>query len=69
LLKSFIEKALKAEMAGHLNETERKNGNKCNGKGRKTIKSAAGSFKIDTPQDRLSTFESELLRKMTDNPS
>ena len=63
LLKSFIEKALESEMEGHLNETERKNGNKRNGKGRKTIKSSAGSFTIDTPQDRLSSFEPEFVRK------
>jgi len=63
LLKSFIEKALESEMEGHLNVSERQNGNKRNGKGRKTIKSSAGSFTIDTPQDRLSTFEPELVRK------
>lgn len=63
LLKSFIERALQSEMEGHLTTTERQKGNKRNGKGKKTIKSSAGSFTIDTPQDRLSTFEPELVRK------
>jgi len=63
LLKSFIEKALEAEMESHLDEEERINGNKRNGKGKKTIKSSAGSFEIETPQDRQSSFEPELVRK------
>jgi len=63
LLKSFIEKALDSEMEDHLDETERTSGNKRNGRGRKTIKSSAGSFVIDTPQDRHSNFEPELIKK------
>ncbi len=63
LLKSFLEKALEAEMEGHLDEQERFRGNKRNGKGKKTIKSSAGSFEIETPQDRQSSFEPELIRK------
>src|SRR5690625_2469351 len=62
-LRRFIEPALQAEMDGHLDETQRGSGNKRNGKGRKTIKSAAGSFEIDTPQDRHSSFEPELIKK------
>lgn len=63
MLKNFIEKALEAEMDGHLGEGERTKGNKRNGRGRKTIKSAVGTFDIDTPQDRQSSFEPELVRK------
>jgi len=63
LLKGFIEKALESEMDGHLDEPERTRGNKRNGKGKKTIKSSAGSFEIETPQDRHSNFEPELIKK------
>lgn len=63
LLKNFIEKALDAEMDGHLDDEQRDQGNKRNGKGKKTIKSSSGSFEIDTPQDRHSSFEPELIRK------
>lgn len=63
LLKSFIEKALESEMDAHLDEQQRNQGNKRNGKGRKTIKSSAGSFEIETPQDRHSNFEPELVKK------
>lgn len=63
LLKNFIEKALDAEMEGHLDDDQRQHGNKRNGKGKKTIKSSIGSFEIDTPQDRQSSFEPELIRK------
>jgi len=63
LLKGFIEKALESEMEEHLDEGERIRGNKRNGKGKKTIKSSAGSFLIETPQDRHSRFEQELIKK------
>jgi len=63
LLKGFIEKALESEMEDHLDEPERIRGNKRNGKGKKTIKSTAGSFEIETPQDRHSNFEPELIKK------
>ncbi|WP_265164273.1 IS256 family transposase [Salinimicrobium tongyeongense] len=63
MLKNFIEKALEAEMDSHLNEEERSGGNKRNGKGKKKIKSGFGSFEINTPQDRQSSFEPELVKK------
>ena len=63
LLKNFIEKALESEMESHLNVSQREEGNKRNGKGKKTIQSSAGSFEISTPQDRHSTFVPELIKK------
>jgi putative transposase len=63
LLKEFIESALKAEMDVHLDDQERKLGNKKNGKGIKTLKTSSGSITIETPQDRLSNFEPQLVKK------
>lgn len=63
LLKEFIETALAAEMAGHLDESERGKGNKLNGKGNKTLKTLAGDITIETPQDRHSTFSPEIVKK------
>ena len=63
MLKNFIEKALEAEMEGHLSDSERSKGNKRNGKGKKTIKSSVGTFDITTPTDRSSSFEPELVKK------
>lgn len=63
MLKGFIEAALQAEMDAHLDQNERKTGNKRNGKGSKTIKSSAGSFQIETPQDRQSSFDPQLIKK------
>jgi len=63
MLKNVIEKALQGEMDGHLDEAERTKGNKRNGKGKKTLKSGFGTFDIDTPQDRQSSFEPELVKK------
>lgn len=63
MLKQFLEAALESEMEAHLSEEERLSGNKRNGKGKKTIKSSAGTFEIDTPQDRLSSFDPQIVRK------
>jgi len=63
MLKNVIEKALQGEMDGHLDEGQRTKGNKRNGKGKKTLKSGFGTFDIDTPQDRQSSFEPELVKK------
>jgi len=63
LLQSFLEKALEAEMEAHLDEDERKRGNKRNGKGKKTVKSSSGELIISTPQDRKSSFEPEIIKK------
>lgn len=63
MLKSFIEKALEAEMESHLSDTERSKGNKRNGKSRKTLKSSEGTFELEVPTDRQSNFEPELVKK------
>lgn len=63
MLKSFIEKALEAEMESHLSDTERSKGNKRNGKSRKTVKSSEGTFELEVPTDRQSNFEPELVKK------
>jgi len=46
--KNFIEKALEAEMDGHLDESERSKGNKSNGRGKKLLKTGIGTFDIQT---------------------
>src|SRR5690606_15875599 len=63
LLQSFLDKALEAEMEGHLDQEERAKGNKRNGKGSKRLKTAVGTFDIQTPQDRHSSFEPEIVKK------
>lgn len=63
LLKQFLETALEAEMNGHLDAEERTKGNKRNGKGSKTLKTAAGEITIETPQDRNSSFTPQIVKK------
>ncbi len=63
MLKQFLESALEAEMNDHLDEQKRDQGNKRNGKGKKTIKSSTGSFDIETPQDRQSSFDPQIVKK------
>ena len=63
MLKQFLESALEAEMSEHLDDQKRDQGNKRNGKGKKTIKSSTGSFDIETPQDRQSSFDPQIVKK------
>lgn len=63
LLKHFLEAALEAEMESHLDDEERKAGNRKNGKSSKQLKTSTGTLSIDTPRDRSGTFEPELIRK------
>lgn len=63
LLKQFLESALSAEMDEHLTEQERDKGNRKNGTSKKTIKSSVGSFEIETPRDRESSFEPDIVKK------
>jgi putative transposase len=65
LLKEFLEEALEAEMAEHLSDPANGSeaGNKRNGRGSKTVKGTSGEFTIQTPQDRHSNFEPEIIKK------
>lgn len=63
LLKEFLEAALEGEMSSHLDEQERSQGNKRNGRGSKHVKTFAGEIEIDTPQDRHSSFNPEIIKK------
>ena len=63
IIKKFLETALDAEMTSHLDQNQRSNGNKRNGKKSKTVKTLDGVFEISTPQDRHSNFEPQLIRK------
>jgi putative transposase len=63
IIKEFLESALDAELSSHLTEDERGQGNKRNGKKSKTLKTSSGEITIDTPQDRQSSFEPQLVKK------
>jgi len=63
MLESFIEKALEAEMENHLSLSESGDKNKRNGKGKKTLKSGLGTFETQTPTDRNSNFEPQIIKK------
>jgi transposase-like protein len=63
MLKSFLEAALEGELDAHLDESERKEGNRRNGKGTKTVQTSAGPVEIETSRDRNATFEPELIKK------
>jgi putative transposase len=63
MLKSFLEAALEGELDSHLDEDERKEGNRKNGKTSKTLQTSDGPLEIETSRDRNATFEPELVKK------
>lgn len=64
LAKDLIQISLDAEMDVHLNENSLEAGaNRRNGISSKTMKSASGSFELDVPRDRNSSFEPQLVKK------
>lgn len=63
LLEELINSMLEGELEGHLDENERLSGNRKNGKGSKVVKTSAGSIEINTPRDRLGSFEPEIVKK------
>jgi len=61
LIKQLTEMALQAELETHLaQDLER---NRKNGTSSKTMKSANGTFELDTPRDRNGSFEPELVKR------
>ena len=61
LIKQLTEAALQAELEQHLDNDQEPN--RKNGSSTKTIKSAAGSFELNTPRDRSGSFEPQLVKK------
>ena len=63
LLEEMLNSILEGELEAHLDEEERRSGNRKNGKGSKLLKTSAGSIEINPPRDRLSSFEPEIVKK------
>lgn len=63
MLKSFLEAALEGELDSHLDQDERKEGNRKNGKTSKTVQTSDGPLELETSRDRNATFEPELVKK------
>lgn len=61
LIKQLTEAALRAEQEHHLSQET--SPNRKNGVSTKTIKTANGTFELDTPRDRAGTFEPQLIKK------
>lgn len=66
LTKVTVEAALNAELDEHLGydkHAQSTNANNRNGKSRKTVKTEAGQFELETPRDRDGSFEPQLVQK------
>jgi len=61
LIKQLTEMALQAELETHLSQDLERN--RKNGTSAKTMKSASGTFDLETPRDRNGSFEPELVKK------
>jgi len=69
LMKRVMEAALEGEMDSYLSDNQ--SGNYRNGRSRKQIRSSSGTFELETPRDRNSDFEPQIIKKrqtvMTDD--
>src|SRR5713226_5109832 len=68
LTKAVLERALEAEITEHLGYEKHDpaghlSGNTRNGKNRKTLKGDFGELELETPRDRQSTFEPQIVSK------
>jgi putative transposase len=63
MLKSFLEAALEGELDAHLDDSERKEGNRRNGRTSKTVQTSDGPIEIETSRDRNATFEPDIVKK------
>lgn len=70
VMKSVLERMLNSEMSAHLGSTasaspaaEATPANRRNGRSKKTVSGDLGEVVIDTPRDRASTFEPQVIRK------
>lgn len=64
LLKQAMEATLEGEIDDHFSDNSvDENYNRRNGYNSKTVKSKYGTFELNTPRDRLSSFEPQLIKK------
>lgn len=64
LVKDLTEIALQGEMDAHLQENSlEEGGNRRNGFKKKTVKGSGGSFELEIPRDRNSSFEPQIVKK------
>ena len=64
LIKQILEAALEGEMESHLSECkDQGQANRRNGKIKKVVKTGTGAFELETPRDRESSFEPEIVKK------
>ncbi len=70
LVKQLVEAALEAEVESHIaNDVLNGNENRRKGYNKKRIKSMGGGFDLETPRDRESTFEPQIVKKHQTNMS
>jgi putative transposase len=58
---------LEGEIEAHLDTEEDNSHNRRNGKTKKLVNSESGTFEIETPRDRNSSFEPQIVKKRQTN--
>jgi transposase-like protein len=63
LLQEMLNSILEGEIESHLDDEERENGNRKNGKSKKLLRTSSGTIEVTTPRDRAGSFEPEMVKK------
>lgn len=63
LLENLLNSAIEGEMDAHLTSTQRESGNRRNGHISKQVQTPIGEITINTPRDRDSSFDPQVVRK------
>ena len=63
LIENLLNAALEGEMDSHLSTSERESGNRRNGHMCKQVQSSVGELTIQTPRDRESSFDPQIVQK------
>jgi transposase-like protein len=64
LIKDLVQLSLQGEMDAHLSQNSlEEGGNRRNGITSKKVKAGMGSFELETPRDRNSSFEPQIIKK------
>lgn len=63
LIENLLNATLEGEMNSHLSTSERESGNRRNGHMSKQVQSSVGELTIQTPRDRESSFDPQIVQK------
>jgi transposase-like protein len=63
LLQEMLNSILEGEIESHLDDEERENGNRKNGKSKKLLRTSSGTIELTTPRDRAGPTSLSITRR------